>query len=192
MTLQVSPTQSQIQVVLRAFLLAVLPAGVAVVAGQANRVAEPGVPDFVIMTPTARMRLSTNVDKTDTTSPTGNNTYRQSTQVTMQLDVHGPNASDNIATITTMFRDGFAVDFFKQQIDQNFPIGWVPVPGISPLHADNPRQMPFINAESQYEFRWVIEAELQVDETVTNVPQGSALPPLGPVNIIDVPQKYSV
>lgn len=189
MTLQVSPNQSQIQIVLRAFLLAILPAGVSVIAGQVNRVAEPQVSDYVVFTPMARTRISTNNDQSNTSSPTGNNTYTQSTQVVMQLDVHGPNASDNAEIITTMFRDGFATEFFANQTDSNFPPGWTPVPGISPLFADNPKQIPFISGESQYEFRWVIEAEMQVDQVVTNVPQGSALA-LGPVNIIDVQEQY--
>lgn len=58
----VAPTQSQIQTVLRAFLLQILPAGTPVVLGQANRVAEPHADDFVVFWPLRRPRIATNVD----------------------------------------------------------------------------------------------------------------------------------
>jgi hypothetical protein len=83
----------------------------------------------------------------------------QETMIVFQLDVHGPNSSDNAQIITTLFRDAFAVDFFNQ------------FGNISPLYADDPKQIPFINAESQYEYRWVIEAHLQADQVVLGLPQ---------------------
>jgi len=46
----------------RAFLLAVLPAGTEVIRGQVNRVPEPVSPNFVLMSPATRLRLSTNQD----------------------------------------------------------------------------------------------------------------------------------
>ena len=57
-----TPTQTNIMASLRSFLLAVLPAGVAVVPAQQNLVPEPAVSDFVVMTPTRFERLATNVD----------------------------------------------------------------------------------------------------------------------------------
>lgn len=63
MTVAVTPSQSDIQTALRAFLLAVLPDGTDVVQTQDNRVPQPNVVDFVTMTPLRRGRLSTNVDR---------------------------------------------------------------------------------------------------------------------------------
>jgi hypothetical protein len=57
-----NPTEVLIEVALRAFLVAILPPGTAVVLGQDNRVPEPAGTDFVTMTPLRRPRLSTNVD----------------------------------------------------------------------------------------------------------------------------------
>lgn len=62
MTISVAPTQSDSLTALRAFLLAILPTGVEVVLGQVNRVPEVTVADFVVMTPTHRERIETNVD----------------------------------------------------------------------------------------------------------------------------------
>ena len=62
MILSFSPNESQIQTVLRSFLLSVVPMGVECVAGQSNRVAEPQGADFIVFTPIMRARLSTNLD----------------------------------------------------------------------------------------------------------------------------------
>ena len=56
------PSQSNIQVALRAFLLNILPAGTQVIQGQDNRVSEPSVGDFVVITPIRRERIETNTD----------------------------------------------------------------------------------------------------------------------------------
>jgi hypothetical protein len=88
----------------------------------------------------------------------GNQTLTQKTQLSIQLDVHSPNltvAGDNATTIATLFRSERAIDFFSAY------------PGLAPLYTDEPRQVPFINAESQYESRYVITAILQADQAIT-------------------------
>jgi hypothetical protein len=73
----VSPTQSQVQQALGAFLFNVLPAvgsdgkPVAVVSGQQNRVPEPNAADFVIITPINFERLATNQDDSEDVKFTG-------------------------------------------------------------------------------------------------------------------------
>src|ERR1700724_3595805 len=57
-----SPTQSDLQVVLRTFLIGILPSAVEVISGMDNRVPEPMMGDFVVMTPIRRERIETNVD----------------------------------------------------------------------------------------------------------------------------------
>lgn len=74
----------------------------------------------------------------------------QSTELVVQLDVHGPGSGDNTQTITTAFRDDYAFTWFEE----NYP-------GISPLYAENAMQAPFLNDQQQIEFRWVVEARLQ-------------------------------
>lgn len=58
-----SPNQDQILTQMRAFLLAVLPDGVDVIAGQPNRVPEPKDTKFVIMSPPRFERIETNIDE---------------------------------------------------------------------------------------------------------------------------------
>lgn len=220
-----SPTQSDVLAALRSFLLAVLPPGVLVLQSQANKASEPSAVDFVLMTPNAMPRLSTNIETTRdcgfigsisgivmtassigvgtivvghllfglglTGSPTilsqtggtpgGIGTYTLSidqgtvtsetlacgvidqtekTEFSVQLDVHGPASADNVQVISNLFRSSYATQFFADM-----------VPSVaSPLYSTDPVQAPFVNDQNQYENRWVAQAFLQVDQTVS-VPQ---------------------
>jgi hypothetical protein len=159
-SLMLAPGQSDIQTALRAFLIAILPEGVEVIEGEDNNVGEPASTDFVAMTVMRRPRLGTNVDTLDPEA--GTSTAKQPTEIAVQLDVHSADlatASDNAQLISTMFRDEFATSFFEQ------------FPGITPLYAEDPRQSPFINAQQQYEPRYIIDALLQADQAVTTTVQ---------------------
>lgn len=81
------------------------------------------------------------------------------TEWTVQLDVHGPNSLQNVNVIDTVFRSERGNDFFEHT---GF---W-----IAPLHIDTAGQMPFENAESEVELRWVMEAHLEIIPIVT-IPQ---------------------
>ena len=83
----------------------------------------------------------------------------ESVQMAIQVDLYGPNSGNFAQTVSAMFRDGFAVDQFAALS-----------PAISPLYADEPRQLAFSDGEQQYENRWSIDVVMQVDQTVT-VPQ---------------------
>jgi hypothetical protein len=90
------------------------------------------------------------------TMSAGATDIEQATEAVMQIDVHGPNSADNAQTISTLFRDDYAV----QQLA-------AAAIAISPLYADDPKQMPFMNAANQFEDRWVVEAHLQINPVVT-------------------------
>lgn len=90
----------------------------------------------------------------------------QPTQVDFQLDVHGPDirsSSDIASIIATAFRDDVAVEGFAGS-------GY----DISPLYADDPMQMPFVNENQQVESRWIVEVHLQVNQTLSGFPQQTA------------------
>ncbi|QIP09037.1 phage neck terminator protein [Bradyrhizobium symbiodeficiens] len=144
------------------FLLTILPAGTEVFEGLDNGVPEPQTPGFVTITVLRRPRLATNLNEINDAGDTIATT--QSTDIVVQMDVHNDDtlvSSDNAQIISTMFRDDYATTFFE---------GY---PGISPLFADEPRLLPFVNAESQYEPRYTVEVHLQADQAVS-VPAQSA------------------
>lgn len=94
----------------------------------------------------------------------GRRRVEEGVEVVVQIDFHSDSmtvASGMARTVSQLMRDSFAVDKFASQ-DPNY--------GVFPLHADNPRQAPFINEGQQYEWRWILEASLQVDQVVI-VPQ---------------------
>lgn len=93
-----------------------------------------------------------------TTIAAGQTLIMQEAIVTIQIDVHGPNAGDNAQTISTLFRDAYAVDFFAALEP--------PENGAVPLLADDPHQIAFQNAEQAWEWRWILEAKLQLNQTV--------------------------
>lgn len=230
MSASLSITETQIFTALRGVLstfgLASSTTGqqVPIVRGLVNRVPEPRETDFVVMWPTARDRLSMNVDTvadnqfTGTIvinvltvsaiappnvvtpgqplygvgvatgcriiqqlggTPGGIGTYSVSstpdvaretlycgtkailvpTEVTIQVDVHGPpsgRAADNAHVIEALMRDQFAVDAF---IAQGFDV--------MTLYTSEPRQLLFDNAEDQAEERWSIDCCLQANPIVT-------------------------
>ena len=89
----------------------------------------------------------------------GTKEHMQSTQIVIQVDVHGPNSGDNAQKITTLLRDEYAVDSFKAS-------GF----DISPLYTNDARQIPFTNGEQQLEEKWTVEVVLQANPIVS-VPQ---------------------
>lgn len=110
-------------------------------------------------TGTYKLNISQNVSSE--TLSAGRWSATQPSQWSVQLDFHGADttSADMAQTVSTLFRDEYATSFFSRQSAS-----------ISPLLADDPRQMPFINDQQQYEWRWIVEARLQVDQKVL-VPQ---------------------
>jgi hypothetical protein len=166
-----APTQNYVQIALRKFLLSILPE-MEVIEGYDNKVPEPDGDNYVVMTTLRRTRLATNRNQLD---PVGNvAAIEQPVMVVIQINVHGVDvsmASDMAQTISTLFRDDVAVEFFKA------------FPGIAPLHADDPKLIPFNNAEQQYEPRYVIEAALQANQAVTVEQQSATVLDITLVNV---------
>ena len=80
------------------------------------------------------------------------------TDVVYQLDFHSANVTDSAdmaQAVATIFRSEYAIQSF---IDAGVRA--------TPLYADDPRQVPFINAEQQYETRWTVDVHLQVNAAV--------------------------
>lgn len=97
------------------------------------------------------------------TMSSGAKSAEQGAEVTVQLDFHsaGGAAGDMAQVVSTLLRDEFGTQQFADQ-SPNY--------GVVPLHADGPRQSPFINDQQQFEWRWTLDACLQVNDVVS-VPQ---------------------
>ena len=77
------------------------------------------------------------------------------TKMTVQLDVHGPASADNVRVVDALFRSEYGVDAFAAS-------GF----DVRPLYAETARQIPFVNAEQQYEDRWTMDVHMQVNPVV--------------------------
>jgi hypothetical protein len=100
----------------------------------------------------------------------GGETVMQPTEVVIQLDVHSAsdgNASDMAQTIATLMRDDRATTFFSAAgLDG------------APFYADDPRQVPFLNGEQQYETRYVVDVHIQANQALPGLPQQFADQPV--------------
>lgn len=99
----------------------------------------------------------------------------QYTEMVIQCDAHGPSAGNNAQRISTLIRDMFGVQAFLDANNGN--------DGITPLYADDPRQLPFTNAEQQWEDRWTIDIHLQVNIALTLTQQFAASLTVGVINV---------
>jgi hypothetical protein len=153
MTLALSPsvTQTQIQTLLRAYLLGILPSGIEVVIGQENRVSEPDADNFVIMWPTLRKRLATTLVTWNRTDPLLTST--ESVRVDIQLDFHGADSTDNAQVFAALFWSPYATQFYAGS-------------GMQPNYCSDGNQAPFINGEQQYEDRWTLTATFDANMSV--------------------------
>jgi hypothetical protein len=84
----------------------------------------------------------------------------QPTEMTVQLDIHGPLSGDVAQMIATVFRDEYATQAFDALTI-----------AAAPLYVSDPRQMPFITAEQQYEWRWTLDCALEARITTSVLQQ---------------------
>jgi hypothetical protein len=99
----------------------------------------------------------------------------QETELVVQVDVYGLQggpAGDYAQTLSTLLRSEVATEFFRAEN-----------PAVSPLHADDPRQLAFVDGESQYEERWTLDVHLQVNGVVGVPQQFATVATVTPVDV---------
>lgn len=154
MPVNIHPTDDTVMEAVRTFLLGVLPTGWEVFQGQDNRVPEPAAPNFIVMTPAHRVRLSTNVNTWARDPAPTEIAHASDVEVRVQLDIHGPGGADAGSMIATLMRDEWGIEQLASF-------------GVTPLYATDGQQLPFLNAENQYENRWVMEVAYQITANVS-------------------------
>lgn len=124
---------------------------------QANRVPMPKDP-FCILTPLRFTRLSTTRDiKQDTGDPsTSAMGYTEVRQADIQVDIYGDGAGGRAIALETVFTSGYAYEKIKA-LDER----------LAPLYSSAAIQAPMINAESQWQERYMLTLSLQAHITVS-------------------------
>jgi hypothetical protein len=109
---------------------------------------------------TGTYNLSQSFSQSSETLASGSQNLQLNAELTIQLDFHSADtsAAEMAETTSTLFRDDVACTYFAA----------LPSPQnrIFPLYADNPAQRPFINDQQQYEWRWVLDVCMQVNQIV--------------------------
>jgi hypothetical protein len=100
----------------------------------------------------------------------------QPTEVTIQLDAHGPESPDYAQRISTVLRSAYGCDLMAQN-------GL----GVVPLYTSDPHQMGFRTGEDQTDNRWTLDAVLQANLTVTAPQQFAGAVEIG---LIEVDERY--
>lgn len=157
----ISVTESMLYTALRNYLLGLV--SCPVLQSQQNRAAMPKG-DFILMTGLGAVGLST--DKTAYVSGAinpGSETHTRSTQWNAQIDCYGPDAADMAALIATTFKTDYAATILGAAAIE-----------LQPLYANDPRQMTIVDAEQQYQPRWIVELAFQYNPVVT-LPQDYAM-----------------
>lgn len=175
MPLAVAPTLDDLYAKLRTFLIGIVPAGVEVVQGLDNNVSmPPPVPGFVVMTAILMRPHRTPVQTFDTNNPNpAALNFEQGMTVSVQLDCYGVASGDWAAMLATLLRTPYACDVLG--------------PTVAPLFAKDPMQAALVNAEKQYERRWIVEANLQYNPVVSTPAQFADTLE---VNTINVDESY--
>lgn len=174
MTVSISITQNNVMRALGLFLTNILPTGIGIFQAQTNRVSEPMASDFVVMNAILQEKIETNTTTyMDAYPDLPQARYDLSpTKVTMQVDVHGPQAGNNAQLISNLFRTDYACDFF---VTTGFDI--------SPLYSSDPKQIPFLNGEQQIEERWVVDVCMQSNPITTVAQQFADAVEVGVISV---------
>lgn len=174
MTEVVTPTlQTDVYPAVLAFLQGIVPAGIPVIQGIANRVpAPPTPPGFVLFQAIGKARLRTSID-TWTGDDPSTLSVEQGVELTMQIDCYGPNSSDWADMITTLWRDPYGCAALA--------------PSCQPLYADDARMIPLVDSEEQYEERWSVDARLQYNPVVT---PAQDFADVATIKLVDVNEAY--
>ncbi|MCU4576128.1 hypothetical protein KTJ34_01710 [Acinetobacter courvalinii] len=129
---------------IRRFILSVIPETNDVLQGIQNQVAMPDK-QFIAMTTLFSDRISTNRFDYDV----GKKDIVQPQKWTVQIDCYGEPSNVWATLLTTLLRDEYSCSQFPENIQ--------------PLYADDPKHLPIVNSEQQYEKRWMITACFQVN-----------------------------
>lgn len=140
-------TDQDIYTAVRAFIIAEIP-GIEVVQGYDNGVPTPEG-GFIVMSMVSLNRLATNIHEYGEIDWN----ITQKAKVAMQVDCYGESSFEWACTLSTLLRDGYAIDRFPDEI--------------KPLYPDDPQQLSFMNDSSAYEKRWMFVLNLQINPVLS-------------------------
>lgn len=158
MALSFAPLESQRIQVLGDYLSGIF-AGVNVVQGQQNFTPLP-MGSYLSMTTANESDLSTNI--ATWVAATQSETITRSIQWNVNIEIFGPDAEANAATLMTYFRTEESCD---DMTSRALALGFT----MSPLYAERTRQTTIVNNENLYEKRQYIQLAMAYQAVITTV-----------------------
>lgn len=147
MAAELNLSQQDLYADVRAYLLLLFPE-CEVIQGYSNNVPLPAGA-FVLMNILRETDLSTNAtaysDKKAHVS--------RSVEVRMQLDFYGVGAGERVRIFANLWRDHHAADILRH---------------CQPLYSEEPRYLPLENEAAAFEERWLLEAALNYNPTISH------------------------
>lgn len=137
-----------------------IPTSPTVIRGYVNRVSKPKSTNYIVITPLAMARLSTNahtwdgVTRPDDDPSAGTQGIRQSVRRRVQIDCYGVDSATWAYTLSTLLRDAEGCRYLAPY-------------GLAPLYTVDPVDMTQPDGREQYERRYMVEAMLQAHIQVT-------------------------
>lgn len=160
-------TTADFVTVVRKFLLEVLPSGIEVIWLPENKVAPPDG-EFVGITPMAQQGMSAGVVRyTD-----GLRTDSRTQLLPFQLDFYGPDSQNWANVVAILARTEKACEIFASY-----------GAGILPVNAEDPKQLPFVNGEEQYEQRWMVTLVTAIEQSITTTQESATSLEIGLVEV---------
>jgi len=130
--------------------------------GFQNMTATPPGASYVVLQPGIVVRQNQLRRDYDAASLVVN--VERDTEYLYQCDCYGPIAPDLANTIAIAWPSLWTSDFFNGYLAM--PTSGAPLP-VTPLYADEPQQLNIVNAELQYEQRFMLRLHLQANQTVS-------------------------
>lgn len=139
-----------------------------------NRVPMPKTYPFVTMSPVFQEMIHRPVASvSDPLVQPQSATLSQAIRYQIQVDAFGPTAGDVMQQIHGVFESPDAFDFFAGQAIQ----------GVYPIYANSPHQAPLVDAEDEYEIRWIMDISLQYNPSLTTSVQTASTVTVGATNV---------
>ncbi|AYO37439.1 hypothetical protein [Serratia sp. P2ACOL2] len=129
---------------------------------EIERTQQNGIPmpqgEFIAMTSLNSAGLSTGIVNysAPVSAGMGQQHITRTTRWDCQLDFYGAGAERNALLLATLFRSEYSTDAFRRG-------GAV----LTPLYCSDPRQTTMINGEQQYEPRWTLDVQAQINPVVS-------------------------
>lgn len=130
--------------------------------GFQNMTATPAGTSYIVIQPGVVVRQNQIVRDYDAVNLVVN--VERDTQYSYQIDCYGPNGPDYANTLAVAWPSLWTSDYFNGYLAT--PTPGAPLP-VMALYADEPQQLNIVNAELQYEQRFMLKLVLQANQTVS-------------------------